>query len=199
MRRPLKAILTVIAACALLPATAAATAGGQAVIKDCVDNGGTLTKVHRAADYSWALAHMQADVLQYTDCADAIAAAARAAKLSHAKPGTQAGAGTDSSWGTNTGVPGVPPGTNPLSTIKPAEQAGIAKKVASGAAEPVIVAGRPIVPEATTGSLVSRLSRLPDPVLALVIAMSALAVLALGLTGLHSYRNVRKHRSSDRP
>lgn len=196
MRRLPKAVTALIAACALLPAGAAAS--GQAVINDCVAHSGTLTKVYKASDYAWALAHLPADVLQYTDCSDTIAAAARAARISRAKPGAPtAPGGGSSSWGTATGIPGVPPGTDPLATIKPAEQAGIAKKIARGASEPVLVGGRPLVPEAATGTLLSRISRLPDPVLALTIALALLAALAVATAAHHAYRNVRQRRATD--
>ena len=62
-------LLTAVLGCLLLPA--AAWASGEAVIKDCTDDG-VIQGHYSQQDYKNALANLPTDVDEYTDCRDVI-------------------------------------------------------------------------------------------------------------------------------
>src|SRR6476620_6506772 len=84
-------LLTAVLGCLLLPA--AAWASGQAVIKDCTDDG-VIEGHYSQQDYKNALANLPTDVDEYTDCRDVI---------KRAQTGGTGGGGTSG--------PGAPGGT----------------------------------------------------------------------------------------
>lgn len=84
-----------------LPGTAlAAGGGGDAIIKDCTDNG-TIDHTYTKAQYDAALKHLPADVQEYTNCEQQIhdAAIAAAGKKKSAKiPPPTGGGGSGSGY-----------------------------------------------------------------------------------------------------
>jgi hypothetical protein len=80
--RSMRRVLLVVSvfACLLLPAAARA-ASGDAVVRDCVDNG-KLDHSYSQSQLRQGLAHLPTDIQEYTDCRDVISRAMRAAASS---------------------------------------------------------------------------------------------------------------------
>ena len=109
MRR-ICAIAAVAAACAAFVAPAAASAGGDQVIRDCADDG-KLDRHYNNDDLNDANNNLPTDIREYTDCEAVIAAARRDA-------GGGSGTGTGGG-GTGTGGGSTsPPSTDPAATTK---------------------------------------------------------------------------------
>jgi hypothetical protein len=182
-------IATVLTLTTALAAPAAAHAGGAAVIKACTD--GTLAQHHFSQkDYADALAHLPADVDEYTDCRSTI----RRAQLGGAGGGTGgggtsgggggtgAGGGTPGNGDTGTGAPAV----DPLASATPAERASFKQAVLAGSA-PVKLDGRPVTPGNLGGHTGTTLGDVPVP---LLIILAVLALGGLGAAGLGTRRLV---------
>ena len=187
---------------ALLAVPGVAHASGSDVIRDCTD--GTLDKNYSQKDYADALAHMPADVDEYSDCRGQI----QRKQLGGGGGGTSGGGGTTgggttgggtTGGGTGTGAgagvsgdPGTGGGgsTDPLAGATDAERAAFAKAVEAGS-RPVQIDGRPIHPGELGGAKSSGVSDLPAPMLA-VLALLILA--GLGAAGLGTRRLVLGRR-----
>jgi hypothetical protein len=163
-------ILVVIVACLIAPA--AALASGDAVVRDCTDNG-RIDRHHSAADYRQALANLPTDVDEYTDCRDVIAAAARG---SGARRGSNASHGSHAGGAGGSSQPPVDP--DAAVTATPDEQRAISHATRNRA--PVKLGGGSITPGAAGLSTDDVSNSLPRP---LLIALLLLAALALGIAG----------------
>jgi len=181
-------IATALTLMTALAAPAMAHASGAAVIHDCTDDG-QLSQSYSQKDYAEALAHLPADIDEYSDCRDVISRA----RLG----GAAGGGGNGGSGGSGSGIAGVGgtgggdgtggDGTggaapfDPLATATPAERAAYEKAVRSGAA-PVVLDGRPVTPGNLGGATHTSVSDLPTPLLATLalLALGALAAAAFG-------------------
>lgn len=173
---------------ALLTLPGAAFASGDAVVKDCA-NDGKLDKTYSQSDYANALANLPADVDEYSDCRDVIQRARLGgSSSSNGSSGSGSsgsgstgsgttGGGTTGGGGTgDTGAATSGPAADPLLDATDAERAAFEKAIANGDA-PVKLDGRPIYPGTLGGAKTNGLSDLPAPLLAI------LALLALGAFG----------------
>jgi hypothetical protein len=184
---------------ALLAVPALAHASGDAVAKDCAFDG-KLDKTYSQKDYADALAHLPADVDEYSDCRDIIRRAQLGGGGSSsgggggAAGGGGAGGGTTGPGGaagngdTGTGSGSAP--VDPLAGATPAERASFQKAVAAGDA-PVKLDGRPIYPGALGGAKTNGIADLPTPLLAII---ALLAVGGLGAAGFGTRRLVHGRR-----
>jgi hypothetical protein len=158
-----------VALCTLVPASAAQASGAD-VIKDCVQNG-RLTKVYTQKEYRDALAHIPSDVDEYTNCRSVI----RRAEL-----------------GLGSGGGGQGTSQNPFAGATPEEvaraQGDIAAARKSGVAQQRIGGGL-VTPGALSYRQVRAVSKLPTPLLVLVI------LIVLGAAGLsyNLFRSRREH------
>jgi hypothetical protein len=185
MRLPLR-IVTLIAALVALAVPSLAQASGSAVIRDCTDDG-QLSKSYSQKDYADALAHLPADVDEYSDCRDVISRARLGGAGGGSGPNGSGGAGGagggigGAGGGTGAGGAGGDTGTagpaaDPLADATPQERAAYEKAILSGSA-PVQLDGRPITPGALGGATGTGVSDIPTPLLVI------LALLALGAAG----------------
>jgi hypothetical protein len=196
-------IATALTLLAALAVPALAHASGAAVIRDCTDDG-QLSKTYSQKDYADALAHLPADVDEYSDCRDVIARA----RLGGAGGGGRGGGGTSGGGGAagggsgggtggGTGGTGGDTGTasapaDPFADATPAERAGYAKAVQAGAA-PVQLDGRPITPGALGGASHTGLSDVPGP---LLIVLALLALGGVGAAAVGTRRLVLARRTA---
>jgi hypothetical protein len=189
-----------------LPGAALADSPGEAVWKDCAD--GQLSKHYTQKQYADALAHLPADVDEYTDCRDQIRRAQLGGSSSSNSGGGSGGGGggttgggTTSGGGTtgggtgatsngDTGPAPTTPGADPLAGATPQERASFAKAVQAGSA-PVKLDGRPISPSALGGAKSNGLSDLPAPLLAILVL---LAIGAFGAAAFGTRRLVNGRR-----
>lgn len=163
MLRRLAAAAAVVL-CLLVPA-APAVASGDAVIKDCVQNG-RLTKKYSQSEYRDALANMPTDVDEYTDCRDII----RKAQLGLSGGGAPPPAG---------GAPGAAP--DAFAGASPEEVAAAKRDIqrAHGQAVPRRLGAGVVTPGSLSYNNLSAISKLPTPLLVLAILITA-AALAVG-------------------
>jgi hypothetical protein len=194
-------IATVLATLIALAVPAAAqAASGSAVIRDCTDDG-QLSKHYTAKELADALAHMPADVDEYSDCRDVI----RRAQLGAAGGRGTSGGGTSGGGGggaigggggsgtdgTDGGAATSGPVPDPLAGATDAERASYAKAVQAGAA-PVKLDGRPITPGTLGGARKNGLSDVPTP---LLVILALLAVGGMGAGALGTRRFVLSRRT----
>jgi hypothetical protein len=190
-------IATALTLMSALAAPGLAHASGSAVIHDCTDDG-QLSKSYSQRDYAEALAHLPADIDEYSDCRDVISRA----RLGGAAGGGIGGNGTGSGGtggaaggtggtggGGDDGTGGAGP-VDPLATATPQERAAYAKAVLAGAG-PVQLDGRPVTPGNLGGARNTGVSDLPTPLLAI---LALLAVGGLGAAGLGTRRRVLGRR-----
>src|SRR4051794_7129173 len=111
-------LITAVLGCLLLPA--AAWASGNAVIKDCTDDG-VIQGHYSQQDYKDALNNLPTDVDEYTDCRDVIKRAQTG--------GTGGGSGGPGAPG---GTGGGPARGDPLASATPAQRAPGAAAPAGG-------------------------------------------------------------------
>jgi hypothetical protein len=163
----MRRLLAFIAVC-LLAAPAVAHASGQAVIRDCTDDG-RIEGHYKQKDYRDALAHLPTDVDEYTDCRDVI----RRAQLSGAAGG---GGGGGPAGGTSGTTSGGVVGANPLATATPAERRAVAHSLAHGGA-PLNVGGHLIRPGTLGFAALGSPATIPTPLLVVLV------LLALGVLG----------------
>ena len=188
-------IATALVLLAALAAPALAHASGAAVIRDCTDDG-QLSKTYSQKDYADALAHLPADVDEYSDCRSVISRARLGAGGggSGGAGGTHGGgAGTGGAGGTgggsgDTGAGG--PAADPFSDATPEERASYKQAVLAGAG-PVRLDGRPITPTALGGATRTGVSDLPTP---LLVILALLALGGLGAAGIGTRRLVLGRR-----
>jgi hypothetical protein len=156
-------LITAVLGCLLLPA--AAWASGDAVIRDCTDDG-VLQKHYSQQDYKDALANLPTDVDEYTDCRDVI---------KRAQVGGTGGSGGSGTPGAGTGAPA---NGDPLAGASPAERAAIDAARTSGAAKPINVGGKLVQPgKLGIGGLGSP-TELPGSLIAVLVALGLAAVAA---------------------
>jgi hypothetical protein len=158
-------LLTVVLGCLLLPA--AAWASGNAVIKDCTDDG-VIQGHYSQKDYKDALNNLPTDVDEYTDCRDVI----KRAQLGGTGGGGSGGAGGSGSGG------GTPAGGDPLASATPAEKAAIAAAQASGASKPVQIGGKLVQPGKLGFGGLGSPTTLPASLIAVLIALGIAATAA---------------------
>jgi hypothetical protein len=145
-----------------LTPTALAARGDQ-IIRECLQHD-RITGQYSQQDYDYALAHLPADVDEYSDCRDVI----RRAKLNAAGGGGPA--------------PGAPSATgrpDPLATATPAERKAVDEARDAGS-QPVSVAGHLIRPGVIATPSSSVFNSLPGPLLAVLIALLAGGLAAAG-------------------
>jgi hypothetical protein len=190
-------ITTALALMIGLAAPALAHASGAAVIRDCTDDG-ALSKTYSKQDYADALAHLPADVDEYSDCRNVISRA----RLGVGGGGSGGGGGSAGGGGAvggtgggggDTGAGAGGPATDPFADATPQERASYQKAVLAGAA-PVQLDGRPITPGALGGSnAATSVSDLPTPLLAI---LALLALGGLGAAGVGTRRLVLGRRTA---
>ncbi|HEU4974728.1 MAG TPA: hypothetical protein VFT50_06525 [Baekduia sp.] len=186
-------IAIVLALAAALCAPSLAHASGAAVVRDCAD--GTLDKTYSQKDYADALAHMPADVDEYTDCRDVI----RRAQLGGAGGGPGGGSGFGGlgspGGGLDDGTGVTDPGGDPLAGATPEERASFAQAVAAATASTPTVKldGRPITAGDLGGSTAHDLSSLPTP---LLVLLALLVAAGLGGAGVAARRRVVHGRNA---
>jgi hypothetical protein len=160
-------LITAVLGCLLLPA--AAWASGDAVIKDCTDDG-VIQGHYSQQDYKNALNNLPTDVDEYTDCRDVI---------KRAQTGTGGGSGGPGGPG-GTGS-GTPPGGDPLANASPAERAALAKAQAGGASKPVRIGGKLVQPGKLGFGGLGSPTTLPASLIAVLVALG-IAAAAAGAT-----------------
>jgi hypothetical protein len=161
-------LITAVLGCLLLPA--AAGASGNAVIKDCTDDG-VIQGHYSQQDYKNALNNLPTDVDEYTDCRDVI----KRAQLG----GTGGGPGGGGTSGGGTG--GGTSGGDPLATATPAERAALAKAQAGGASKPVKIGGKLVQPGKLGFGGLGSPTTLPSSLIAVLVALG-IAAAAAGAT-----------------
>jgi len=189
---------------ALLAVPGAALASGNAVVKDCA-NDGKLDKRYSQSDYADALANLPADVDEYSDCRDVIQRARLSGGSSSggssggsSSGGSSTGGGSTGGGTTgggssgDTGTASSGPAPDPLASATDAERAAFQKAIANGDA-PVKLDGRPISPGALGGAKSNGLADLPAPLLAI---LALLALGAFGATALGTRRLVNGRRTA---
>ncbi|QEC46277.1 hypothetical protein FSW04_00915 [Baekduia soli] len=198
-------IATTLALLVALVVPALAQASGSAVIRDCTDDG-QLSRSYSQSDYAQALAHLPADIDEYSDCRDVIRRAqlggAGGGSSSNGGGGSGTGGGTTSSGGggTSSGAPAATgDGTgsaaaaaDPLAGATADERSAYQRAVAAGSA-PVKLDGRPITPGTLGGATHTGLSDLPTP---LIVILALLALGGLGAAGLGTRRLVLGRRTA---
>ncbi len=176
MRRALPLIL---ALALLVPATAA-QASPTAVIRDCTDDE-VLQGTYTQAELRRALAQLDADADEYTNCRDVI----RAAQLAGAGGGgggaPSGGGGTTTTPGTTTG-PGATPNAAPRTSSAPGPFGGFSGIPADPAAS-ATPAERQALDEARLDPTAAKATALPANALpaplAIALALGAVGVLVL--------------------
>lgn len=191
---------------ALLAVPGLAYASGDAAIRDCA-NDGKLDKSYSGSELADAIAHLPADVDEYSDCRDVL----RRAQLgggSSSGGGTSGGGGTGGGATTGGGTTGAGattgggsadtgtapagPAADPLQGATDAERAAFEKALANGAA-PIKLDGRPITPGTLGGAKTNGLADLPAPLLVILVL---LAIGAFGGAALGTRRLVHGRRPS---
>ena len=191
-------IATALALMLALAVPALAQASGSAVIRDCTDDG-QLSKSYTQKDYADALAHLPADVDEYSDCRDVLSRARLGGAGGGSNNGGSGGGGAaggaagggstgGGAAGGDTGTGG--PAADPFADATPAERASYEKAVLAGAA-PVQLDGRPITPGTLGGKTNTGVSDLPTPLL-VILALVGLG--GLGAAGLATRRLVLGRR-----
>jgi hypothetical protein len=172
--------IILLALCVCLGAPAAALADGQAVLRDCNDNG-KLDKKYKQSDYRDAIENIPTDLDEYTDCRDVI----RRAQLGLSGSGGTSPAGGTGGGGTST--PGAGPATGApsanateaLSDASPQERAALAAKAAAGSAA-IRVGGELLEPGKLRFSGVSSSTSLPTPLIIVLVLLSGAGIASAG-------------------
>lgn len=179
---------------ALLLAPAAALADGDAVIRDCTDDG-TLSGSYSQGEYREALAELPTDVDEYTDCRDVIRSAQLGAAGGRGRgAGSAGGGGTAGPGGTPgapaaPGAPGAPAAPAPtkaeeaLAGASPQERAAVDAGRQRGSG-PIKVGEQLVEPGALGLGTVGAVNGLP----ATLVVVLVLLALALGAGGAHLVR-----------
>ena len=171
MRRLLALLITLT----FVPAATAVAGGGDAVIRDCTDDG-TLQGRYTQRQLREALSSMPSDVDEYTNCRDVI----RGAAIGGAG-GSKGGGGSE--FG---GFKGSGGGGDPLQTATPQEREAVAKATKEGGG-PIQLSdekgrplGKPIRPAQVARRTGPGSTDVPAPLLiaAILLALAALAAAA---------------------
>jgi hypothetical protein len=162
-------LITAVLGCLLVPA--AAWASGDAVIKDCTDDG-VIQGHYSQQDYKDALNNLPTDVDEYTDCRDVIKRAQLGGTGGSGGPGAPGGGGT---------AGGTPAGGDPLANATPAERAALARAQAGGANGPVNIGGKLVQPGKLGFGGLGSPTTLPNSLIAVLVALG-IAALAAGAT-----------------
>ncbi|HET6509459.1 MAG TPA: hypothetical protein VFG42_21860 [Baekduia sp.] len=206
LRHRIATALALLVALLALPGLAYA-GSGDAAIRDCA-NDGKLDKTYTQSQLADAIAHLPADVDEYSDCRDIL----RRAQLNGGSSGGGSsnsggggttgggatggggggtgGGGTTGGGNADTGTASAGPATDPLQGATDAERAAFQKAVANGDA-PVKLDGRPITPGALGGAKTNGLSDLPAPLLAI---LALLVVAGFGAAAFGTRRLVHGRR-----
>jgi hypothetical protein len=163
-------LITAVLGCLLLPA--AAWASGDAVIKDCTDDG-VIQGHYSQQDYKNALNNLPTDVDEYTDCRDVIKRAQLGGTGGSGGPGGAGGSGITGG--------GTPAGGDPLANATPAERAALANAQAGGANAPVSIGGKLVQPGKLGFGGLGSPTTLPSSLIAVLVALG-IAALAAGAT-----------------
>jgi hypothetical protein len=157
--RSLRAASLAVTAVALLVAAPPALANrGDDIIRECLAKD-KIAGAYTQQEYAYALAHLPADVDEYSDCRAVITRA----KLAAAAGGPAPGAGVA--------------GGNPLDSATPAERRAVAQGTHEGRRPVRIAPGqKPVLPGGLPVRTDSTINALP---ISLAIALAALAVVAL--------------------
>jgi hypothetical protein len=161
---------------ALLAPASAQADQGAAVIRDCLNHGRIQGHYSQKA-YSQALAEMPADVTEYSDCPNLIRQARLAAASGQGGSGAGGGAGGASGSG---GAPSA-------ASFTPSERQALASAGRRGGAA-VNLGGQVVRPGVIHADAASALNSLPTPLLALLIALAAGALAAVGFVGTKRVR-----------
>jgi hypothetical protein len=156
-------LITAVLGCLLLPA--AAWASGNAVIKDCTDDG-VIQGHYSQQDYKDALNNLPTDVDEYTDCRDVIKRAQTGGT------GGGPGAGGPGSGGH------TPAGGDPLASATPAEKAALAAAQANGGSKPVEIGGKLVQPGKLGFGGLGSPTTLPASLIAVLVALGIAAAAA---------------------
>ena len=158
-------LITAVLGCLLLPA--AAWASGDAVIKDCTDDG-VIQGHYSQQDYKNALNNLPTDVDEYTNCRDVIKRAQLAAT----------GGGGGGGGGTSGAVPVAPPGQDPLASASPAERAAVEAARNGGASKPIRIGGKLVQPGKLGFGGLGSPTTLPTSLIAVLVAIGIAAAAA---------------------
>lgn len=175
--RRISTILLALFAC--LGAPAVAHADGDAVLRDCNDNG-KLDKRYKQSEYRDAIENIPTDLDEYTDCRDVI----RRAQLGLGGSGGSSGSGSGRETEGGSGARGddgsgaSANATEALQNASPEERAALEAKAAAGNAA-IRVGGELLRPGKLQFSGVSSETSLPTPLIVL-LALLAAAALASG-------------------
>jgi hypothetical protein len=159
-------LITAVLGCLLLPA--AAWASGNAVIKDCTDDG-VIQGHYSQQDYKNALNNLPTDVDEYTNCRDVI---------KRAQLGATGGGGGGGGGGPAGGVPVAPPGTDPLAGASASERAGVDAARNGGAAKPIRIGGKLVQPGKLGFGGLGSPTTLPASLIAVLVAIGLAAAAA---------------------
>jgi hypothetical protein len=167
-------ILALVAASALLAPGVAAADQGTAVVRDCLNHGSIQGHYSQQA-YSQALAELPTDVSEYSDCANLIRQAQLAAASHHGSQG-----GGTGGFGAAGGTGGGGAGGSSLASATAAERRSLGVAPRRGASGVDLGGGEVIRPTVARADIGSAVSRLPAPLLAVLIALVACALLGGG-------------------
>lgn len=200
-RRPARLIRAILITSVLaggLAVPGVALANGDAVIADCAPDE-QLSRTYTQAEYKDALAHIPADVDQYTSCRDVI----RRAQLKAAgvggggSVGGGGGGGSAGGGGGGAGAPGGPTGASSLNAVDtaiaaatPAERTALTKAMSGSG--PVTVGGRDLSPAGLQRGDLSSSTSIPAPLIAVLILLALGTIAALTPTLLELVRS-RRH------
>jgi hypothetical protein len=159
-------LTTAVLGCLLLPA--ASWASGNAVIKDCTDDG-VIEGKYSQKDYRDALANLPTDIDEYTDCRSVI---------KRAQVGGTGGSGGTGGGGTTGGSAGAT--GNPLSAATPSERAAVAAATAGGASTPIKIGGKLVQPGKLGFGGLGSPTTLPTSLIAVLVALALAAAAAAG-------------------
>jgi hypothetical protein len=145
---------------------------GTAVVRDCLNHGSIQGHYSQQA-YSQALAEIPTDVSEYSDCANLI----RQAQLAAASNPGSGGGGAGGLAGGGAGGGGAGGGAAPATA---AERRALDAAHRRGGAAVDLGSGEVIRPAVSRADIGSAVSQLPAPLLAVLIALVACALLGGG-------------------
>jgi hypothetical protein len=160
-------LTTAVLGCLLLPA--AAWGSGDAVIKDCTDDG-VIQGHYSQKDYKDALNNLPTDIDEYTDCRDVIKRAQVGGTGGGSGPGTSGGAGGA----------GNTPGGDPLAGASAEERSALDAARTGGGSKPVNIGGKLVQPGKLGFGGLGSPTTLPASLIAVLIALGIAAAAAAG-------------------
>lgn len=160
-------LTTAVLGCLLAPATS--WASGDAVIKDCT-NDGVIQGKYSQKDYKDALANLPTDVDEYTNCRDVI----KRAQLGGAGGGSGGPGGPGGTGGS------AAAGSDPLATASPAERAAVEAARSGGASKPILIGGKYVQPGKLGFGGLGSPTTLPASLIAVLVALAVAAAAAAG-------------------